>query len=180
MDLTRWIKRHQARVPYRGVRVQAKADASGRRSYLLLVAACLLGGCQSSPVLNSQYISPRVTGRVLDAANSHPIRNVSIRRLTAGQLEAVSSQGVGDRSLERTPALRTDKDGRFDLDSERDLTLFRRAGWYSVTLAFTRKGYERFVTNYTLTSAVVASNGEPVVDAGSIMLQPVSNKLTLK
>jgi hypothetical protein len=131
-------------------------------------------------VLNSQYISPRVTGRVLDAVTSQPLRNVSIRRLTPGQIEAVGSPEAGDRSLERTPAIRAGKDGRFDLDSERDLTLFRRASWYSVTLAFTHKGYERFVTNYTLTSAVVASNGEPVVEAGIIMLQPVSNKFTLK
>jgi hypothetical protein len=131
-------------------------------------------------VLNSQYISPRVTGRVLDAETSQPIRNVSIRRLTTGQTEAVNSTAAGGRSLERTPAIRTDRDGRFHLDSERDLTLFRRAGWYSVTLGLTHKGYERFVTNYTLTSAVVASNGEPVVDAGSILMQPISNKLTLK
>jgi hypothetical protein len=145
-----------------------------------MAVACLLAGCQSSPVLNSQYISPRVTGRVVDAVTSQPIRNVSIRRQTPGQTGAVSSLGAGDRSLERTPALRTDREGRFDLDSERDLTLFRRADWYSVTLAFTRKGYERLVTNYTLTSAVVASNGEPVVHAGSIFLQPLSNSFSLK
>lgn len=146
----------------------------------LLGAACVFAGCQSSPVLNSQYISPRVKGRVLDAATSQPIRNVSIRRLTPGQIDAVNSPSAGDQTLERTPAIRTDRDGRFDLDSERDLTLFRRAGWYSVTLAFTHKGYERFVTNYTLAGAEVAPSGEPVVSAGNILLQPVSNKLILK
>ena len=145
-----------------------------------VLVLALVAGCQSSPVLNSQYISPRVTGRVLDAATSQPIRNVSIRRLTPGQIEAVSSPAAGDQSLERTRALRTDRDGRFDLDSERDLTLFRRAGWYSVTLAFTHKGYERFVTNYNLTSAVVAPSGEPVVNAGSILLQPASKRFTVK
>ena len=60
------------------------------------------------------------------------------------------------------------------------MTLFRRAGGYSVTLAFTLKGYERFVTNYTLAGAEVAPSGEPVVSAGNILLQPVSNKLILK
>jgi hypothetical protein len=115
---------------------------------------------------------------VLDAVTSEPIRNVRIQRLNPGQTGAVNSQSAGGRSLDRTPALRTDKDGRFGLESERNLTLFRREDWYSVTLAFTHKGYERFVTNYTLISAVVASNGEPVVDAGSIMLQPVSNKFS--
>jgi hypothetical protein len=144
------------------------------------VLLALVAGCQSSPVLNSQYISPRVEGRVLDAVNGQPIRNVSIRRLPQGQTEAVDAPAVGGRSLERTPAIRSDRDGGFHLDSERDLTLFRRSGWYSVTLAFTHKGYERFVTNYNLASAVVASNGEPVVNAGNILLQPLSNKLTVK
>jgi hypothetical protein len=145
-----------------------------------LTATALLTACQSSPVLNSQYISPRVKGRVLDAATSDPIRNVSIRRLPPGQNLAVNHTGPGDQTLERTPALRTDTDGRFDLDSERDLTLIRRADWYSVTLAFTRKGYERLVTNYTLTDAVIAPNGEPTVDAGKILLRPLSNNITLK
>ena len=146
----------------------------------LLGAACVFGGCQSSPVLNSQYISPRVKGRVLDAATSQPIRNVSIRRLAPGQTETVSQPSAGDQTLEGSPAVRTDRDGRFDLASERDLTLFRRAGWYSVTLGFTHKGYERFVTNYTLAGAEVAPSGEPVVNAGNILLQPVSNKFTLR
>jgi hypothetical protein len=145
-----------------------------------LTAAVLLTACQSSPVLNSQYISPRVKGRVLDAATSDPIRNVSIRRLTPGQNLAVNQTGPGDRALERTPTLRTDADGAFDLDSERDLTLIRRADWYSVTLAFTHKGYERFVTNYTLRDAVIAPTGEPTVDAGKILLRPLSNNITLK
>jgi hypothetical protein len=136
----------------------------------------LLAGCQTSPVLNSQYISPRVTGRVLDAATSQPVRNVSIRRLTPGYNEVTGAPGAGDRTLERAAAIRTDREGRFDLASERDLTLFRRADWYSVTLAFTHKGYERLVTNYTLTRAVVASNGEPVVNAGTLLLQPLSNR----
>jgi len=175
-------------MPRHGVHFRSKAGASERPRRLALVAAplallgavCVFTGCQSSPVLNSQYISPRVEGRVLDAATSQPIRNVSIQRLAPGQTEVVSPPAVGDRTLEKTPAIRTDRDGRFDLDSERDLTLFGRAGWYSVTLAFTHKGYERFVTNYTLASAVVASNGEPVVKAGNILLQPVSNNFTVR
>jgi hypothetical protein len=145
-----------------------------------LSLAVLWAGCQSSPVLNSQYISPRVTGCVLDAVSSQPIRNVSIRRLAPGQSLTTNPPAVGDQSLERMHALRTDADGRFDLDSERDLTLFRRAGWYGVTLAFTHKGYERLLTNYTLASAVIAPSGEPVVNAGNILLQPVSGKVTMK
>ena len=145
-----------------------------------LSAALLFAGCQSSPVLNSQFISPRVTGCVLDAVTSHPIRNVSIRRLAPGQSLTANPPTAGDQSLASMRVLRTDREGRFDLDSERDLTLFRQAGWYSVTVAFTRTGYERFITNYTLADAAIAPSGEPVVNAGNILLQPVSNKLTVK
>lgn len=140
----------------------------------------LLAGCQSSPVLNSQYISPRVTGRVLDAVTSQPIRNVSIRRLVSDQNPAPSASAKGGQSLERVPTLRTGADGRFDLSSERDLTLFRQAGWYAVTVAFTRAGYERLTTNYTLASAVVAPSGEPVVNAGNILLQPASGRVIVR
>jgi hypothetical protein len=69
--------------------------------------------------------------------------------------------------------LRTDAEGRFDLDSERDVTLFRQASWYSVTLGFRHTGYERFTTNFTLASAVIAPNGEPVV--GRISTVPPSD-----
>jgi hypothetical protein len=122
-------------VPGRGIRMLTLVDLPAKHRYALLLSGCFLAGCQSSPVLNSEYIAPRVTGRVMDAVTTQPIRNVSIRRLTPGQIEALGAPGAGDRSLERSPAVRTNKDGGFDLDSERDLTLFRQHGWYSVTLA---------------------------------------------
>lgn len=143
------------------------------------MAVMVLAGCQSSPVLNSQYISPRVTGRVLDAATGQPIRNVRIRRLSPGQSLAANPPAVGDEALEKSLALRTGPNGAFDLDSERALTIIRRDSWYSVTVAFTRTGYEQLVTNYTLANAVVAPSGEPVVNAGNILLQPVSKQQTM-
>jgi hypothetical protein len=145
-----------------------------------LSLAVLCGGCQSSPVLNSQYISPRVTGRVVDAATGQPIRNVSIQRLAPGQKSATTPPAAGSQSLEQMRVLRTDAEGRFDLDSERDVTLFRQAGWYSVTLAFRHTGYEWFTTNFTLASAVIALNGEPMVEAGNILLQPVAGKAIMR
>ena len=168
----------QEAAPCRGPRSETRTGLFALHQ-VLLAGACLLAGCQSSPVLNSEYISPRVEGRVLDAATTQPIRNVSIRRLAPGQTEVVSAPAMGSRTLEQTPAIRTDRDGRFDLDSERDLTLLRRSGWYAVTLAFTHKGYQPFVTNYTLANANVAPSGEPVVHAGKILLQPLSNKPTV-
>lgn len=142
----------------------------------IVLLACALAGCQSSPVLNSQYISPRVEGRVLDAATHQPIANVSIRRLAPRHTEVANAPASGARALDQPRAIRTDREGRFDLDSERDLTLLRQSGWYAVTLAFTHKGYERFVTNYTLANAVVSPSGEPIVNAGSVLLQPVTSR----
>ena len=139
--------------------------------FALLTLAFLSAGCQSSPVLSSQYVSPCVTGRVLDATTGQPLRNVSIRRVKPSQQVVSSTPRVGDESLERTRAVRTGPDGAFSLDSERDLTILRRDGWYSVSLAFTRQGYERLVTNYSLVNAVIAPSGEPVVNAGNILLQ---------
>ena len=68
-----------------------------RHLHVLASSALLLAGCQSSPVLSSQYISPRVKGRVLDAATGQPIRNVSIRRLESGQNPKAPSRWNGCR-----------------------------------------------------------------------------------
>lgn len=138
--------------------------------------AVVWAGCQSSPVLNSQYISPRVTGRLVDAVTGQPIRNVSVRRVIPGQPLAASPSRGGGESLERNPGIRTDANGAFDLDSERDLTIIRQAGWYSVTVAFARKGYDRLVTTHTLTNAVLTPSGEPLVNAGDLRIQPSSKQ----
>ena len=38
----------------------------------------------------------------------------------------------------------------------------------------------RFTTNFTLARAVIAPNGEPVVDAGNILLQSVARKAAMR
>jgi len=38
----------------------------------------------------------------------------------------------------------------------------------------------RFTTNFTLASAVIAPNGEPVVEPGNILLQSVAGKATMR
>jgi len=151
-----------------------------RHLHVLASSALLLAGCQSSPVLSSQYISPRVKGRVLDAATGQPIRNVSIRRLESGQNPGTTAPAKGAQPLERMQALRTDPNGGFNMDSERDLMLLRRSDWYSVTLAFTHAHYQRLTTNYTLANAIISPGGEPVVDAGNILLQPSSGRVTIR
>jgi hypothetical protein len=75
--------------------------------------------------------------------------------------------------LEQTPLVRTEADGTFVLDSERALTLFRPSGWFGVSVAFELQGYQRQVIDYTLANATNNANGEPVIQAGDIRLQPV-------
>ena len=75
----------------------------------------------------------------------------------------------------RPAGVRTSADGRFVLEGERDITLFQHAGWWSVTLSFTADGYTFFQTNYTSASPNAQSlEGEPLVDAGDILLKPKS------
>jgi len=74
--------------------------------------------------------------------------------------------------MAKAPA-RTDRDGRFTLETERVLTPFHSAGWFSVQLLFERSGYERFRTNYSALNVRTNSpNGGPLLDAGDILLHP--------
>jgi len=102
-------------------------------------------------------------------------RGVQVQRLTADQDPSAGETMKGGQIIAQAPAVRTGSNGRFVLDSERDLALFRKLGWYSVSVAFDHSGYERFVTNYTLIDAMVMPTGEPLVKAGDILLRPKSN-----
>jgi hypothetical protein len=78
----------------------------------------------------------------------------------------------GELLMAKTP-VRTDREGRFTLETERVLTPFRGAGWFSVRLVFERAGYERFQTNYSrLAFSTNAPEGE--LDAGDILLHPAA------
>ncbi len=138
-----------------------------RLGILLLVFAAT--GCQSSSP--SQYISPRITGRVVDAQTQQPIAGVQVRRLAPEALDGVEVI-KGGQILDQSPAVRTDDDGSFVLASERNLALFQRLGWYSVSLAFSHPNYTRLTTEFTLVNATNTPAGEPLVQAGEIRLQP--------
>ena len=128
-------------------------------------------GCKAMPF--SPLVSPRVTGRVLAADTGAPLAGVKVM---SGQ-HAEGFKGVlppkGGELLTVKAPVRTGPDGRFTLDTERVLTPFRGAGWFSLQLSFERAGYERFRTNYP--SASLSTNspkGEPLLDAGNILLHP--------
>jgi hypothetical protein len=111
-----------------------------------------------------------VTGRVLDMETHQPLENVQIRRVDADGSTAKTEPPKGARALEDAGGIRSGRDGTFDLASERTLGLFRDFGWYSVTLAFERDGYQTTVRSYTLANSTNAPSGEPLVRAGDVLL----------
>ncbi len=127
-----------------------------------------LAGCKThSP---SQYVAPRVIGRVLDQQTQQPIPDVQVQRNRAPDSSATRDTPKGGELMGQPAAARTGADGTFAMPSVRALVLFRNVGWYSISLSFEHAGYERLVAHYTLANATNAVNGEPVVNTGDILL----------
>jgi hypothetical protein len=134
----------------------------------LLIVACALPGCKShSP---SQYISPRVEGRVLDIQTHQPIKDVQVRRITADQSYQIDDPPKGGQLMQKTAGVRSASDGTFVLESERDVALFQTLGWYSVSIAFQHPAYVGFRATYTVTEATNTAQGEPLIKTGDILL----------
>lgn len=144
-----------------------------KRALALALVALALTGCKSASP--SQYISPRITGRVLDAKTQQPIEGVQVRRLTPPDPN-VDQAIKGGQVMQQAAAVRTGNDGTFVLVSERNLAVFRRLGWYSVSLTLAHPSYERLTTEFTLANATNTPSGEPLVRAGDIHLQPKPTK----
>ncbi len=130
-----------------------------------------LVSCKSRPL--GPYVSPRVTGQVLAADSRLPLAGV---RVTRGAAETGSSRGSPPKGAEllmlKAP-VQTDLDGRFVLASERVMSVIRGADWNVVSLSFDRGGYRRFQTNCPANLATTSASGEPVLDIGQVLLQPV-------
>ena len=135
-----------------------------------LVVIALAGGCKSV----SHYVSPRIEGRVIDSHTHQPVEDVLVRKLAADEMYRAEDPPKGATILEKAPAVRTAADGRFVLDSERDVVLFGKSAWYSVNLSFEHAGYEGYMVTYTLADATNTVTGEPLVRAGDILLNPFS------
>jgi len=138
----------------------------------LLLAAMALAGCQSASF--STYISPRVTGRVLAADTRQPIADVKVRRVNPNANQNYDDPAKGGQRMESAAGVRTDPQGRFVLDAERDLTLLQQQVWFSVTVSFQREGYLTLRTNFTAANTTTnAPDGAPVVNAGDVLLRPM-------
>ena len=141
--------------------------------FWLLLAAIALTGCKSVSVSN--YISPRVTGRVLAADTGQPIANVKVKRVNPTANQNYDDPAKGGQKVESAGGVRTDRQGRFILDAERALTLFQQQIWFSVTVSFQHEGYATLRTNFTAGHTTTnAPDGAPVVNAGDIRLRPAS------
>jgi len=141
-------------------------------SALAILTVSGFAGCQSySP---SQYVSPRVTGRVLDAQSREPLKNVQVQRASSGRDVTVGEAPKAGQVMEKPTPITTRSDGTFVLNSVQDLVLFRKTHWSSVKVSFECGGYQWMVTNFSAANANQTASGEPVVNSGDILLNPVA------
>src|SRR5208283_1042308 len=117
------------------------------RFVALCLAAVVLAGCKAMPF--SPFISPRVTGRVLAADTRQPLSGVTVQSGAQARAYRGAMPPKGGELLMAQAPVRTDRDGRFTLETERVLTPFGGAGWFSVPLLFEHSGSERYRTNYS-------------------------------
>ncbi len=140
-----------------------------RLSVCALITLAILG-CRSRPL--GPYVSPRVTGQVLAADNHEPLAGVKVIR---GPVETASRRASppkgGELLMSKFPA-QTDRNGRFELASERVLTVFRGSSWNIVSLSFQANGYLRLQTNCATATVTNTPEGELVLNVGEILLQP--------
>jgi hypothetical protein len=139
------------------------------RSAALVILGCALftvTGCKSA----SHYISPRVEGRVLDARSRQPVENVVVKRLSDN--EQGDEPAKGGQALLPTDSVRTGPDGAFDLRSLKAVAFFRGLSWLSVSLSFEHPAYQTVKKTYTFSNATSSAAGEPLVQAGDILLEP--------
>jgi len=138
------------------------------RQAWFVAAALLLAGCSSLSPAN--YVSPRVTGRVVDAQTHQPLPGVMVKRLTSDTTTAQPAMTGGGHLLQNASAVRTGKDGLFVVPSMRALGPLGGTGWSSVSLAFDLRGYETLTRSYNLAQSTNTLSVEPLVEAGEVPL----------
>ncbi|HUL51442.1 MAG TPA: hypothetical protein VLU94_02535 [Candidatus Nitrosotalea sp.] len=132
----------------------------------------MFSGCKASSP--SQYVSPRVTGTVVDSGTHQPLSGVRVRRATPNQQMDPNVPPRGGQAMSQESPMITGADGTFVVESVRDFVMFRKVGWYVVRLTFERAGYEPLATNFTPSQATTTPQGEPLVKTGDIALRPLA------
>ena len=139
-----------------------------------LLLSLLLLGCNTQPM--GSLASPRITGRVLDSQTRQPLPGVLVSR---GRPDTTTSSSPpkGGELLTRKPEILTGADGSFVLGSEHVLSLLPWGGWSYLHLTFERAGYERFVTNISISQLPTNTppSSDHVVNTGDILLHPRIN-----
>ena len=119
----------------------------------------------------SQYVSPRVTGRVVDEQTGQPIEGVYVQRSSDTPRSMDPPKG-GEQLVQPAPVT-TGADGHFEMKSVRSLSLISRFEWFSVSLSFTHPKYERLTKRFQ-SGGTTNRSAEPLVDTGVIVLKPSS------
>lgn len=131
----------------------------------------LLTGCNTGPL--GPYTSPRVSGQVLDAQSRQALPGVKVVRGRPEKPSSMSAPKGGEILMQKVP-VETDSQGRFTLENQRVLSVFRGSGWDQVRLTFIRPGYETLRTNYSTLAATNSLEVEPSLNVGVVLLQPIS------
>jgi hypothetical protein len=119
----------------------------------------------------SQYVSPRVTGRVVDEQTGQPIKGVYVQR--SSEAPRSTDPPKGGEQLMQPAAVSTGADGHFEMKSVRSLSLISRFEWFSVSLSFTHPKYERLTKRFQ-SGGTTNRSAEPLIETGDIVLKPSS------
>ena len=160
---------NQKMQPVKPVRSRLCLRAS---TLFLLVIAAGFTGCQWVGI--TDRVTPQVCGRVLDANTQQPIAGVRVVPVIAGQSAPATAETGAQRLMQGRPIL-TDTNGDFVFPSRDYVTFLRRSGGASIRLSFQKFRYLTLQTNFAPAAvSQQALSGIPRVDAGTILLQPVS------
>jgi hypothetical protein len=135
---------------------------------LLVIAAA---GCKSRPW--GPYISPQVTGQVLASDTGKPLAGVRVTRGSGDNGRSLVEPPKGGELLMLKPPVITREDGRFDLECQRVLSIWRGSSWNVVPLTFACPGYLVLHTNCQSTGAIKEGKGGLVLDIGSVFLESI-------
>jgi len=141
-------------------------------SILILAMATMGAGCHSTST--SQYVSPKITGRVVDARTHEALENARVQRLHPDDSMSNMPAPGGEAMEAEADETRTQSDGTFILESKRDLGLFQHESWYSVSLLIKHPGYRAMKVSYSITDATNSPAGEPWIRTGDLLLSPSS------